>query len=93
MRRKKVVIVPLTILLASILIACGSKPNRSHQESNIENTSNNVVNSDSNNVPSSQQSLELEGISLNYEQLSMYVGKSVTIRVIFNPANIAFANR
>ena len=90
MRRKKVVIVPLTILLASILIACGSKPNRSHQESNIENTSNNIVNSDSNNVPSSQQSLELEGISLNYEQLSMYAGKSVTMRVIFNPANYPY---
>ena len=91
MRRKKVVIVPLTILLASVLIACGTKPNRSNQESNINNTSNNIVDSGSNTPgTTSQQGLVLEGISLNYEQLSMYVGKSLTLRVIFNPANYPY---
>ena len=92
MRRKKVVIVPLTILLASVLVACGTRPNRSNQQSSIENTSNNIVSSDS-SVPgttSQQQGLVLEGISLNYEQLSMYRGKSLTLRVIFNPTNYPY---
>ena len=91
MRRKKVAIIPLSILLGFVLVGCGTKPIRSNQESNIDNTSNNIVDSGS-TVPgtTSQQSLELEGISLNYEELSLYVGKSVTLRVIFNPTNYPY---
>ena len=92
MRRKNIAIVPLTILLGFVLVSCGTRPNRSSQISNNNsNASSDVIeNSNSEATPSSQQALVLEGISLNYEQVSMYVGKTLNLRVNFNPTNYPY---
>ena len=87
MRSKIISIAPLTVLLGLVLVGCGTKPNRSNQISD-NNTSNNIVNSDSTGGnPSSAVDLTVKGISLNYDALSIYVGKSYTLQVTFEPVN------
>ena len=85
MKRKVISIAPLTILLGLVLVGCGSKPIRSSQDSNNNNTSNNIINS--NTTGDSSTDLTVKGISLNYDSLSLYVGKSYTLQVTFEPSN------
>ena len=74
-----------------LLSSCGHKPVRSSDVDNPSSmditTSMEGNTSNVGNASSQQEDLTLKGISFNYDNLSLYVGKSVTLVVNFEPYN------
>ena len=84
MKKKFAFLAPLALLLALSVSSCGAKDRSSNQESG----GNNITSQDSNNPTSNADgNIAVQGVSLNYDSITLNQGKSVSLIANISPTD------